>query len=110
MTRQATLPDGVAVQDGRLKHNNYILWINQHWLQHVGSKQVAVVLKSSGKEVRMVVICPVDPNDPAQHRPSLPILSSAIIDIRQELEMHLNMSIIPDAIPSSPMTRLRTGP
>ena len=25
MTRQATLPDGVAVQDGRLKHNNYIL-------------------------------------------------------------------------------------
>ena len=62
---------------------------------------VAVVLRGTGNEVRLVVARPVDPNDPAQHRPSLPILPSAIINNRQELEMHLNMGVIPDGIPSS---------
>ena len=101
VTRPATLPDGVADQDGRLRPNDYILQINQHWLQGVGSERVAVVLRGTGNEVRLVVARPVDPNDPAQHRPSLPILPSAIINNRQELEMHLNMGVIPDGIPSS---------
>ena len=80
MTKKATLPYGVADQDGRQKLNNNILRINQHWLQRVGSKRMAVVLRGTGNEVHLVVVCPVHSNNPAQLRPSLPILPSAIIN------------------------------
>ena len=43
------LPEGVADQDGRLKPNDYILQINEHWLQGVGSERVAVVLRGTEK-------------------------------------------------------------
>ena len=95
------LPDGVADQDGRLRPNDYILQINEHWLQGVGSERVAVVLRGTGNEVRLVVARPVDPNDPAQHRPHLPILPSNILNNRKELEMHLNVGVVPDGLPSS---------
>ena len=34
------LPDGVADQDGRLRPNDFILQINEHWLHGVGIDQV----------------------------------------------------------------------
>merc|ERR1712223_562233 len=49
------LPDGVADQDGRLRPNDYILQINEHWLPGVGSERVAVVLRSAGNQVKLVV-------------------------------------------------------
>ena len=50
------LPDGVADRDGRLRPNDYILQINEHWLHGVGSEQVAVVLRGTGNHVRLGMV------------------------------------------------------
>ena len=96
------LRDGVADKDGRLKPNDFILQINEHWLQGVGSEQVAVVLRGTGSHVRLVVARPVDPNDPSAHRPNVPILPSAILTDRKALEMHLATGVITEQIPAPP--------
>ena len=81
------LPGGVADQDGRLRPNDYILQINEHWLQGVGSERVAVVLRGTGNQVRLVVARPAsDPNEPT----GLPIFPSSILNDRHELELHLS--------------------
>ena len=96
------LRDGVADKDGRLKPNDFILQINEHWLQGVGSEQVAVVLRGTGSHVRLVVARPVDPNDPSVQRPNVPILPSAILIDRKALEMHLATGVITEQIPVPP--------
>ena len=83
------LPDGVADRDGRLRPNDYILQINEHWLHGVGSEQVAVVLRGTGNHVRLVVARPVDPTDPSVSRSHVPIVSSAMLTNRNELERFL---------------------
>ena len=83
------LPDGVADQDGRLRPNDYILQINEHWLPGVGSERVAVVLRSAGNQVKLVVARPVDLNDPAIHHSHVPIVQSALLTNRNELERQL---------------------
>ncbi|QQP49022.1 Multiple PDZ domain proteinlike, partial [Caligus rogercresseyi] len=45
---------GVADVDGRLCAGDFILQINEHWLQGVGSEQVAAVLRGTGNTVRLV--------------------------------------------------------
>ena len=96
------LRDGVADKDGRLKPNDFILQINEHWLQGVGSEQVAVVLRGTGSHVRLVVARPVDPNDPSVQRPNVPILPSAILTDRKALEMHLATGVIAEQIQGPP--------
>ena len=96
------LRDGVADKDGRLKPNDFILQINEHWLQGVGSEQVAVVLRGTGSHVRLVVARPVDPNDPSAQRPNVPILPSAILTDRKALEMHLATGVIAEQMPAPP--------
>ena len=96
------LRDGVADKDGRLKPNDFILQINEHWLQGVGSEQVAVVLRGTGSHVRLVVARPVDPNDPSAQRPNVPILPSAILTDRKALEMHLATGVITEQTPAPP--------
>ena len=96
------LRDGVADKDGRLKPNDFILQINEHWLQGVGSEQVAVVLRGTGSHVRLVVARPVDPNDPSIQRPNVPILPSAILTDRKGLEMHLATGVITEQGPHQP--------
>ena len=83
------LPDGVADRDGRLRPNDYILQINEHWLPGVGSEQVAVVLRGAGNQVKLVVARPVDLNDPAIHHSHVPIVQSALLTNRNELERQL---------------------
>jgi C-terminal processing protease CtpA/Prc len=96
------LRDGVADKDGRLKPNDFILQINEHWLQGVGSEQVAVVLRGTGSHVRLVVARPVDPSDPSVQRPNVPILPSAILTDRKALEMHLATGVIAEQTPAPP--------
>ena len=96
------LRDGVADKDGRLKPNDFILQINEHWLQGVGSEQVAVVLRGTGSHVRLVVARPVDPNDPSVQRPNVPILPSAILTDRKALEMHLATGVITEQMQGPP--------
>ncbi len=85
------LPDGVADKDGRLRPNDYILQINETWLRGVGSEQVAVVLRGASNHVRLVVARPVDPGDPVVARSQLPIVPSALLMNRNELERHLQV-------------------
>ena len=96
------LRDGVADKDGRLKPNDFILQINEHWLQGVGSEQVAVVLRGTGSHVRLVVARPVDPNDPSVQRPNVPILPSAILTDRKGLEMHMAQGVIGEQVQGVP--------
>ena len=49
------LPGGVADADGRLRAGDFILQINEHWLQGVGSDKVANVLRGTGNHVRLIV-------------------------------------------------------
>ena len=66
------------------------LQINEHWLQGVGSERVAAVLRGTGNHVRLVVARPANPADPNALRPNAPILPSAMLTDREELEKHLN--------------------
>ena len=106
------LRDGVADTDGRLKPNDFILQINDHWLQGVGSEQVAVVLRGTGMHVKLVVARPVDPTDPSVQRPNVPILPSAILTDRKALEMHLATGVITEQVqaPPPPMAYDKFGP
>ena len=54
------LPGGVADADGRLRAGDFILQINEHWLQGVGSDKVANVLRGTGNHVRLIVARAVD--------------------------------------------------
>ena len=81
------LPDGVADQDGRLRPNDFILQINEHWLHGVGIDQVKYVLGGTGSHVRLVVARPVDPSQ-AMHSP-LHVVPSTLLTNRNELEHHL---------------------
>ena len=67
-----------------------VLQINEHWLQGVGSERVAAVLRGTGNHVRLVVARPSNPADPNALRPNAPILPSAMLTDREELEKHLN--------------------
>jgi hypothetical protein len=65
------------------------LQINEHWLQGVGSERVAAVLRGTGNHVRLVVARPANPEDPNAIQPNAPILPSAMLADRDELEKHL---------------------
>ncbi|CAB4065132.1 MPDZ [Lepeophtheirus salmonis] len=82
------LPDGVADSDGRLRAGDFILQINEHWLQGVGSEQVAAVLRGTGNVVKLIVARPItsENKDTSRSLPVLPILS---LENREELEAHL---------------------
>lgn len=87
------LDGGVADQDGRLQAGDYILQINEHWLQGVGgSEQVASVLRGTGNRVRLVVARGVDPSNPAMVKPNVPILPSSMLGNQKELETHLQIA------------------
>ena len=55
----------------------------------MGSERVAAVLRGTGSHVRLVVARPANPADPTL-RPNAPILPSAMLTDREELEKHLN--------------------
>ena len=84
------LPNGVADADGRLRAGDFILQINEHWLQGVASDQVAKVLRGTGNHVRLIVARPVDLEDTGATASE--ILSSAILMNREELEAHLQLN------------------
>ena len=84
------LPGGVADRDGRLRAGDFILQINEHWLQGVGSEQVAKVLRGTGNRVRLVVARAVDLEVDTSARAS-DILPSSILMNREELEAHLQL-------------------
>ena len=74
-----------------LVYDNFLtLQINEHWLQGVGSERVAAVLRGTGNHVRLVVARPANPADPNALRPNAPILPSAMLTDRDELEKHLH--------------------
>ena len=85
------LPEGVADQDGRLRPNDFILQINEHWLHGVGIDQVKYVLGGTGSHVRLVVARPVDPNQ-AVHHSSLPIVPSTLLTNRNQLMQQLQLN------------------
>ncbi|TRY75653.1 hypothetical protein TCAL_00503 [Tigriopus californicus] len=86
--------DGVADEDGRLHAGDYILQINDQWLQGVGIEQVANVLRRSGNNVRLVVAREVDPSDGSQVKPHIPILPSSMLTKKAELETHLQIAVV----------------
>ena len=94
------LPDGVASVDGRLRASDFILKINEHWLQGVNSEQVAKVLRGTGNHVKLVVARSVDPGNPSQARPNIPILPSSMLNNQKELETHLQIAAVAAASPA----------
>lgn len=91
---KTVVKEGVADEDGRLHAGDYILQINDQWLQGVGIEQVANVLRRSGNNVRLVVAREVDPSDGGQVKPHIPILPSSMLTKRAELETHLQIAVV----------------
>ena len=88
------LPGGVADTDGRLRAGDFILQINEHWLQGVGSDKVANVLRGTGNHVRLIVARAVDQTggQTTDKSKTLPVLPSSVANSQQELETHLQIA------------------
>ena len=91
------LPGGVADTDGRLRAGDFILQINEHWLQGVGSDKVANVLRGTGNHVRLIVARAVDQTGGGgqtadESAAPLPVLPSSVANSQKELETHLQIA------------------
>ncbi len=97
------LPRGVADQDGRLRPGDFIMQINEHWLQSVNSEQVAKVLRGTGNHVRLVVARAIDMEDTDVNASE--ILPSTILMDREDLENHLRLNTSSYGGPSTALAK-----
>ena len=101
------LPGGVADTDGRLRAGDFILQINEHWLQGVGSDKVANVLRGTGNHVRLIVARAVDQTSQTEKSEILPVLPSSVANSQEELETHLQIAEVANRSNSSASTPAR---
>lgn len=91
---KAMLPGSIAERDGRLQCGDHVLQIGEVNLRGFSSEQVAMVLRQTGGQVRLIVARPVEPTSPdyqalASHAPIVP---TKLLSDPEELEKQLIQS------------------
>lgn len=94
---KALIPGGVSERDGRLQCGDHFLQIGNVNLRGFSSEQVAMVLRQTGTQVRIVVARPVEATSFEFRSLSThaPIIPTKMLSDPEELERQLVQTSIP---------------